>query len=104
MAVDAPTRCAHCRNPITDQTTQVVSGGLTYCCSNCSAAVEQHGPGSDPDSATGKNHLQCAHCRVPIVNEANMTGSGDQIFCCPNCESAAGRSQTPAQAQTQRTR
>ena len=89
MATDAGTvRCAHCHNPISDPTTQVVHGGLTYCCANCSAALEQAGPGSDPDSATGKNHLKCSHCGVPIVNEDNMEGEGDEVFCCPNCAHA----------------
>ena len=77
--------CAHCKVPITDPTTQVVHGGLTYCCSNCSAALEQAGPGSDPDSATGKNHLKCAHCGTAIVNEDNMQLRGEQMYCCPNC-------------------
>ncbi len=89
MAVNAPVQCAHCKTPITDPATQVVSGSQIYCCSNCSAAVEQYGPGSDPDSATGKNHLRCSHCRVPILNEDNMTGSADRVFCCHNCERAA---------------
>jgi DNA-directed RNA polymerase subunit RPC12/RpoP len=93
--------CVHCHTPITDVTTRVTNGSLTYCCSNCSAAMEQTGPGSDPDSATGKNHLRCSHCGVPIVNEANMQGSesgkggggGYQIFCCPNCAAHARQDQ-----------
>ena len=78
-------QCAHCKMPIVDPTTQVVHGTMTYCCANCAAAMEQSGPGSDPDSGTGKNHLRCAHCGAPIVNEATMESRGDQAFCCPNC-------------------
>jgi len=85
----ATVRCEHCHSPIADPTTQVVHGGLTYCCPNCSAAVEQYGPGSDPDSATGKNHLRCAHCNAPIVHEDSMESRGDQAFCCRNCAQAA---------------
>jgi DNA-directed RNA polymerase subunit RPC12/RpoP len=96
MAADsgqAIVECMHCHTPITDLTTRVTNGSYTYCCVNCSAAMEQTGPGSDPDSATGKNHLRCTHCGVPILNEDNMQGSGDQIFCCPNCAAHARQGQ-----------
>lgn len=80
--------CANCGSPITDPTTQRVHGTQTYCCANCSAAMEQNGPGSDPDSATGKNHLQCAHCHSPIVDESTMESRGDRAYCCRNCANA----------------
>jgi DNA-directed RNA polymerase subunit RPC12/RpoP len=96
-------QCEHCHSPIIDPTTQVVHGGLTYCCANCSAAVEQYGPGSDPDSATGKNHLMCAHCNAPIVYEAHMESRGDQAFCCRNCaQAAAGAAQEPMAQEAKR--
>ena len=78
-------KCGYCKMPIVDPTTQVIHGTMTYCCPNCAAAMEQAGPGSDPHSATGKNHLQCAHCGAPIVDENTMETRGDQAFCCPNC-------------------
>jgi hypothetical protein len=91
-------RCEHCHSPITDPTTQVVHGGLTFCCPNCSAALEQYGPGSDPDSTTGKNHLRCAHCNAPIVHEQHMESRGDQAFCCRNCAQAATTQGAPRAA------
>ena len=81
--------CMHCKTPITDPTTRVTNGSYTYCCVNCSAAMEQSGPGSDPNAGTGKNHLRCSHCGATIVHEEHMQGSGDQIYCCPNCASHA---------------
>lgn len=80
--------CANCRAPIVDPTTQKVHGNLTYCCANCSAAIEQYVPGSDPDSTTGKNHLMCAHCGSPIVDEHTMESRGDRAYCCANCARA----------------
>ena len=94
--------CTHCKTPITDPTTRVTNGPYTYCCVNCSAAMEQTGPGSDPDSATGKNHLRCAHCGAPIVHEENMQGSGDQVYCCPNCAAHAQHSQRSQHTATRR--
>ena len=89
MAV-AATRCAHCGVPIVDPTTQVVHGDQTYCCPNCSAAMEQGGMGSDPHALDHAGDLRCAHCGAAIVDEATMTSRGDQAFCCSNCASAMG--------------
>jgi DNA-directed RNA polymerase subunit RPC12/RpoP len=50
---DRAARCAHCETRIVDPTTQVVHGDKTYCCANCSAAMEQTGSGSDPHSRPG---------------------------------------------------
>ena len=80
--------CAHCDCPIVDPTTQVVAGDKTYCCPNCSAAMEQQGQGSDPQALEHAGDLRCAHCRAPIVHEMTMTSRGDQAFCCNNCAAA----------------
>ena len=40
--------CAHCEVSITDPTTQVVHGDLTFCCTNCAEAMEHVAGGSDP--------------------------------------------------------
>ena len=84
-----PTRCAHCDVPIVDPTTQVVHGDMTFCCANCSAAMEQSGSGSDPGTMSHADDLRCAHCGTHIVDESTMTSRGDQAFCCTNCERAA---------------
>ena len=76
-------RCAHCDVNISDPTTQVVHGDMTYCCANCAAAVEQHGSGAEPTGA-----LTCTHCGSLIVDESTMVSRGDQAFCCSNCASA----------------
>ena len=85
----AVVECMHCKTPITDPTTRVTNGSYTYCCVNCSHAMEQSGPGSDPNAGTGKNHLRCSHCNATIVHEETMQGSGDQVFCCANCAAHA---------------
>jgi hypothetical protein len=79
--------CANCGVDITDPTTQVVHGDMTFCCVNCSTAMEQHGSGS---TGTGEDdkRLRCSHCDVPIVNDSSMTSRGDRIFCCTNCAGA----------------
>jgi hypothetical protein len=82
------TRCVHCDSPIIDPTTQVIHGGETYCCSNCSAAMEQQGAGSDPQTRDKPNELKCAHCGSPIVDESSMETRGERAFCCRNCEAA----------------
>jgi hypothetical protein len=72
----------------------VVHVGQTYCCTNCSNAMEQSGSGSDPHAGHYENALHCAHCGVPIVDEATMQSRGDEAFCCANCAramSGAGR-------------
>jgi DNA-directed RNA polymerase subunit RPC12/RpoP len=82
--------CAQCQTPIVDPTTRVIHGDMTYCCPNCSEAMEQHGSGSDPDVLQVDGHLRCAHCSVVIVDEATMESRGDQAFCCANCSAAMG--------------
>jgi hypothetical protein len=92
MAVNT---CAHCECPIVDPTTQVVAGDKTYCCPNCSAAMEQTGMGSDPHAPEHPGALRCAHCECAIIDEQTMVSRGDQAFCCGNCAAAVG-AQTPA--------
>ena len=82
-------RCAHCDMPIVDPTTQVVHGSQTYCCANCSAAMEETGSGSDRGTLAHEGALRCAHCGVPIVDESTMQSRGDQAFCCANCAPAS---------------
>jgi hypothetical protein len=82
------TRCAHCDVPITDPTTQVVHGGQTFCCANCSAAMEETGSGSDPKALDHAGDLRCAHCGAAIVDEATMQSRGEDPFCCANCANA----------------
>ena len=76
-------RCAHCDVNITDPTTQVVHGDMTYCCTNCAGALERKGSGAEPTGA-----LMCTHCGTLIVDESSMVSRGDQAFCCSNCASA----------------
>jgi DNA-directed RNA polymerase subunit RPC12/RpoP len=80
--------CDHCQVLISDPTVQVVHGDKTFCCPNCSAAMEQGGSGSDPRTLEHTEDLACAHCGVRIVDEKTMVSRGDQAFCCSNC--AAG--------------
>jgi hypothetical protein len=84
----AMARCAHCEVQISDPTTQVVHGDMTYCCANCAAAVEQTTGGSDPKPLSHAGDLRCAHCDCAIVDESSMVARGDQPFCCTNCASA----------------
>jgi hypothetical protein len=81
-------RCAHCEVQISDPTTQVVHGDMTYCCANCAAAVEQTTGGSDPKPLAHAGDLRCAHCDCAIVDESSLVARGDQAFCCANCASA----------------
>ncbi|HEX2171463.1 MAG TPA: hypothetical protein VHL09_03335 [Dehalococcoidia bacterium] len=80
--------CAHCRVQIVDPTTQVVHGDRTYCCANCSEAMEQVTGGSDRQAPRHQGNFQCAHCRTPIVDESTMETVGDQAYCCRNCAQA----------------
>jgi hypothetical protein len=73
---------------ISDPTTQVVHGDMTFCCANCSEAMEQHGSGSDPGTFAHTQDLRCSHCDVPIVDESTMVSRGDDAFCCANCANA----------------
>jgi len=79
--------CAHCSVIITDPTTQVVHGDMTYCCANCAAGMEQHGSGSDSHQAHA-GQLRCSHCGVAIVDEGPMVSRGNDAYCCTNCASA----------------
>jgi DNA-directed RNA polymerase subunit RPC12/RpoP len=81
-------QCANCDVDISDPTTQVVHGDTTFCCANCSAAMEQHGSGSAPRLEGDDKHLRCSHCGVPIVDDSTMASRGDSIFCCANCAAA----------------
>ena len=81
--------CAHCGVRITDPTTQVIHGDMTYCCANCAAAVEQTSGGSDPRPLDHPGDLRCGHCSSAIVDESTMVSRGDQAFCCTNCANAA---------------
>jgi hypothetical protein len=81
-------RCAHCEVQISDPTTQVVHGDMTYCCANCAAAVEQTSGGSDPRPHGHAGDLRCAHCDCAIVDESSMVARGDAAYCCTNCASA----------------
>ena len=82
--------CAHCGVSIADPTTQVIHGSQTYCCANCSSAMEATGSGSDPQALAHGGDLRCAHCRAVIVDEATMVTRGDQAYCCSNCAAAMG--------------
>src|SRR5438874_4939168 len=75
-------KCDHCDVFISDPTTQVVHGDMTFCCPNCSAAMEQHGSGSDPKPLSHPGDLRCAHCSAAIVDESTMVSRGDNAFCC----------------------
>ena len=81
----APTSCAHCGTEISDPTTSVVHGDLTYCCANCAGAMEQEGSGSDPRAMENAEDLRCAHCGSPIVDESTMDSRGNDAYCCGNC-------------------
>lgn len=82
--------CARCQTPIVDPTVQVVHGARTYCCANCSEAMEATGSGSDPKTLRhGQDELWCAHCGVAIVHDATMESRGNDAFCCSNCAAMA---------------
>ena len=88
--MDNRTNCAHCEAPIVDPTTQVVHGPDTYCCANCSAAMEQRGMGTDPQSPRHENDIRCGRCTCPIVHDRTMeTDDAGQIYCCRNCREAS---------------
>jgi len=81
----APMVCAHCGTEISDTSTEVIHGDLTFCCANCAAAMEQQGSGSDPRAMEHAEDLRCAHCGTPIVDESTMDSRGDEAYCCDNC-------------------
>ena len=80
--------CAHCEVSITDPTTEVVHGDLTYCCSNCAEAMERVAGGSDPRPLSRRDVPRCSHCDTPIVDKRSMETRGEQVFCCANCARA----------------
>ena len=88
MMNTSATTCAHCDVEISDPTSQVVHGDLTYCCPNCAHAMEQSGSGSDPATMTTGGDLRCAHCSAVIVDESTMESRGDEAYCCANCAGA----------------
>ena len=92
----AATQCAHCGVAIVDPTTQVVHGDMTYCCTNCSQAMEQGGSGSDPNALSDSGAIRCAHCGAEIVHDQTMEERGGQIFCCGNCAAAMSSGQRTA--------
>ncbi len=73
---------------IVDPTTQVVHGSMTFCCANCSAAMEESGSGSDPDTRSHADDPSCAHCGARIVDDTTMAEREGRIFCCDNCARA----------------
>jgi len=77
--------CANCDVPITDPTSQVVHSARSFCCTNCSAAMEDSGSGSDPHAGRHENSFTCARCGCAIVHELTMQSRGDDAFCCANC-------------------
>ena len=77
--------CVHCGVLIEDLATMVDHGGETYCCANCSNAMEQGGSGSDPQALEHESDLRCTHCDSPISDESTMRSRGDDAFCCENC-------------------
>jgi hypothetical protein len=80
--------CAHCEVSITDPTTEVVHGDLTYCCTNCAEAMERVAGGSDPRPLSRRDVPRCSHCDTPIVDKRSMETRGEQVFCCANCARA----------------
>jgi hypothetical protein len=82
------TVCANCEVTITDPTTEVVHGDLTFCCANCAEAMEHIAGGSDPKPLSQRAHARCSHCGTPIVDERTMERRADQVFCCRNCAEA----------------
>jgi DNA-directed RNA polymerase subunit RPC12/RpoP len=100
MMANATTRCAHCDVPIVDPTTQVVHGGSTFCCANCSAAMEETGSGSDPKTLSHEDEFRCAHCGAAIVDESTMESRGNDAFCCTNCASAMAATSTSSAQST----
>jgi len=78
-------RCDNCGILIQDTDTIVEHGGLTFCCANCSNAMEQQGSGSDPSAGRRENDLFCVHCGSPISDESTLRSLGDDAYCCSNC-------------------
>jgi hypothetical protein len=98
MAYDDATHCGHCGTLISDPTTRVVHGDMTYCCANCAAAMEQSGSGSDPHTLRQAGDLRCDHCGCVIVNESTLQSRDDRAYCCPNCLNAAAEATASAAA------
>lgn len=86
--ISAQSNCAHCGVEIVDPTTRVVQTSGTFCCPNCSAAMDATGSGSDPKAMRHDEALKCEHCGVFIVHEDTMETRGNEAFCCANCARA----------------
>ena len=86
--VVAQAQSAHCGVEIVDPTTRIVHANQTFCCPNCSAAMDATGSGSDPKAMSEKDKSTCAHCGVYIVHEDTMESRGDRAYCCGNCAAA----------------
>ena len=83
MAV-AQSHCAHCGVEIVDPTTRIVHTNQTFCCPNCSAAMDATGSGSDPKAMHHDEALRCEHCGVSIVHEDTLETRGNEAYCCAN--------------------
>ena len=90
MAV-AQSHCAQCGVEIVDPTTRIVHTNQTFCCPNCSAAMDATGSGSDPRAMHHDEDLKCEHCGVYIVHEDTMETRGNEAYCCANCARAGSR-------------
>ena len=66
----APTSCAYCGVEMSDLTTSVVHGDLSYCCTNCAGAMEQGVfQRSAPGWLTGDLHGTCDDPRELATGE-----------------------------------
>ena len=99
--VPAQSHCAHCGVEIVDPTTRIVHTNQTFCCPNCSAAMDATGSGSDPRAMRHDEDLRCEHCGVFIVHEDTMETRENEAYCCRNCAQAGSRGLgTPGLADT----
>ena len=87
---EVATRCANCEAPIVDSATQVIHGSQSFCCANCSQAMERNMTGgSDPQDRRQENKITCERCTSPIVDDTTMVERDGRIYCCGNCARAA---------------
>jgi DNA-directed RNA polymerase subunit RPC12/RpoP len=99
--ISAQPNCAHCGVEIVDPTTRIVHANQTFCCPNCSAAMDATGSGSDKRALQHDESLRCEHCGVPIVHEDTMETRDNEAYCCANCARAGSRGLgTPGLADT----
>lgn len=75
------TICTHCNVSITDHSTMVEQGGMTFCCTNCMAAETGQMRGQQATAT-------CAHCQTPIVDQTTQAEQRGMTFCCNNCAAA----------------